>query len=235
MDKETKSLLESAGLTELEPGPMPIIPKAMWAQIEEWLLAWKHAAALKKAGLQAPGALLLHGPTGTGKTSLARAILKYMPGRTGVILEAHNILTSGFGMSAKNVARAFMAAEYLKPLMVVEEVDALGISRQGSNNNSCATEENKITIALMRHLESAQFPIIATTNFHKHLDAALLRRFEIQLEVPLLDAKGRGIILRKILGRDADEELIALPLVHSIRIAHRVRRLEFLAALEAEG
>ena len=211
MDAETKKILESAGLTELEPGPLPIIPKAMWAQIEEWLLAWKHAAALKKAGLQAPGALLLHGPTGTGKTSLARAILKFMPGRTGVILESHNILTSGFGMSAQNVARAFRAAEYLSPLMVVEEVDALGISRQGAGTNSCAT------------------------NFHEHLDTALLRRFELQLEVPLLDAKGRSIILRKILGRDADEELIALPLVHSIRIAHRVRRLEFLAALEAQG
>jgi hypothetical protein len=37
----------------------------------------------------------------------------------------------------------------------------------------------------------------------------------------------------KILGREAEEDLIAMPLVHSIRIAHRMRRLEFLAALEA--
>jgi len=235
MDTETKNLMQAAGLTELEPGPLPIIPKAMWAEIQEWIMSWKHAEALREAGLQAPGALLLHGPTGTGKTSLARAILKYMSGRPGVIMEAHNLLMSGFGMSAQNIAMGFRAAEVIEALMVIEEIDALGISRQGGNNNSCATEENKITIALMRHLESATFPIIATTNFHEHLDAALLRRFEMQIEVPLLDAKGRGIILKKILGKDASDELIALPLVTSIRLAHRMRRLEFIAELEAKG
>lgn len=232
---EHTDLLQAAGLTVLEPGPLPIIPKAMWAEIQEWIMSWKHAEALKEAGLQAPGALLLHGPTGTGKTSLARAILKWMPGRPGVIMEAHNLLTSGFGMSAQNIAMGFRAAEVTEALMVIEEIDALGISRQGGNSKSCATEENKITIALMRHLESATFPIIATTNFHEHLDAALLRRFEMQLEVPLLDAKGRGIILEKILGRKASDDLIALPLVTSIRLAHRMRRLEFISQREAKG
>jgi SpoVK/Ycf46/Vps4 family AAA+-type ATPase len=231
MDKETRNLLESAGLRELESGPMPIIPKAMWAQIEEWLLAWKHAAALKKAGLQAPGALLLYGPTGTGKTSLARAILKYMPGRVGAIMETHNMLTQMFGGSERNVAKGFDAAERARALLVIEEVDGLGLKR--NPNSNCETNA-RITIALMRCLEDAKFPVIATTNFKDNLDPALARRFELQLEVPLLDAKGRGIILKKILGRDADEELIALPLVHSIRIAHRLRRLEFLADLEAK-
>ena len=236
MSTETNKELEVFGLTELKPGPLPIIPKTLWAELQEWLLAWRHADALREAGLMAPGGLLLYGPTGSGKTSLAQALLKYMGGRPGVIIEAHNILTSGFGMSARNLALAFAGAEAIGGLLVIEEVDALGISRyDNSASNSCATEENKITIALMRHLEAATVPIIATTNFHGSLDPALLRRFEMQLEVPEADAKCRALILKKILEAEPPEELVALPLVRSIRLAHRMKRNAFIAAREARG
>jgi SpoVK/Ycf46/Vps4 family AAA+-type ATPase len=98
-----------------------------------------------------------------------------------------------------------------------------------------AAEETRITVALMRSLEAATFPVIATTNFHEALDAALLRRFEMKMEVPALDAKGRAIILRKILNDEPSEELIGLPLVESIRLAHRMRRRAFIDTLEAQN
>lgn len=228
-----KALLE-AGLTELEPGPLPIVPKLLWREIEEWITAWRHAEAIREAGLAPPGALLLYGPTGTGKTTLARAILKYMSGRQGVILESHNVVTSMFGESAQNVARGFVTAERYDALLVVEEIDALGVSR-GNQRGNLATEESRITIALMRHLELARIPVIATTNHREALDSALLRRFEMQIEVPALDETGRAVILRKILGKDAPSGLIALPLTESIRLAHRLRRVEFIAEREAKS
>jgi SpoVK/Ycf46/Vps4 family AAA+-type ATPase len=227
--------IRSSLLVELEPGPMPIIPKAMWAELSEWLAAWRHADALREEGLTPPGALLLHGPTGTGKTSLARALLKHMGGRPGLILESHNAVTGLFGQSAKNVADAFDQAAAADALLVIEEIDALGMDRAKTGKAGLAAEETRITVALMRALESATFPVIATTNFHGALDAALLRRFEMQMEVPALDAKGRAIILKKILNEEPPEELIALPLVESIRLAHRLRRRAFIATLEGRG
>jgi SpoVK/Ycf46/Vps4 family AAA+-type ATPase len=228
------SQIQGTGLEELEPGPMPIIPKTLWAQIEEWLLAWKHAEALRKEGLQAPGAMLLYGPTGSGKTSLARAILKHMGGRPGVILEAHNALTKMFGESAANVAKGFRAAQAMDALLVVEEIDALGMSRR-EEGGACGGEENKITIALMRMVESATSPVIATTNFKDALDPALLRRFELKIEVPSADEKARRHILAKILGEPPSDEMVALPLVDSIPLAHRIRRAAFIAKLESGG
>ena len=222
-------------LIDLEPGPLPIIPKTLWVEIQEWILAWKHAEALREAKLQAPGALLLYGPTGSGKTSLARAILKYMPGRQGLIMEAHNTVTSYFGMSAKNVAAGFKQAEDAEALFVIEEIDALGISRAANSKGMSAAEEGKITIALMRCLEDAKVPVIATTNFKDSLDAALLRRFEVKLEVPEADAKCRALILKKILEVEPPDELVALPLVESIRLAHRMKRKAFIDAREARG
>ena len=228
-DADDFAWLAGSVLIELEPGPVPVIPRALWAQVDEWILAWKHVDGLREAGLDMPGGLLLHGPTGSGKTSLARGILNYMQGRQGVILEAHNVLTEMFGESPKNVARGFALAERHEALLVIEEIDAIGMKRSQRSNS----EENaKITIALMRCLEGAKIPVIATTNFKEHLDPALLRRFELQLEVPALDERGRAFVLKKILGRDPEPELVALPLNESIRVARRLKRCEFLAECE---
>lgn len=231
MSENDTAWLAGSGLIELEPGPMPIIPKPLWAEIELWILSWKHADALAEEGLEAPGALLLHGPTGSGKTSLARGVLKYMQGRVGCIMEAHNIVDSHFGQSEKNLAKGFHLAEYHGAMLVIEEIDALGMSRSRSDHEATT----RITIAMMRCLEAAKIPVIATTNFKAHLDPALLRRFETQIEVPALDEKGRTHVLKKILGKEPEPELVAMPLNESIRIARRMRRVDFLASLEGKA
>ena len=222
-DENNNAWQEKAGLTVLEPGPRPIIPKRLWAEIQEWITAWRHADALKAEGLAAPGALLLHGPTGTGKTMLAAALLKYM-GLEGGVMDSHNVLQCMFGESERALAAGFHAADAAGGLLVVEEIDALG----------SAEATRRVTIALMRCLEMVSVPVIATTNCKGALDAALLRRFEMQLEIPELDEQGRTLVLRKILKEEPAAEMVALPLVESIRLAHRMRRAAFLARLEGE-
>ena len=233
MAEETDTAwMDGTVLIELEPGPLPIIPKALWAEIQEWMLAWKHADALRDEGLEAPGGLLLHGPTGSGKTSLARGILKYIGDRPGCILEAHNVTRSLMGETESGVVQAFKLSDHQGALLVIEELDALGSAREMNTGGGADNARRNVVICLMRLLEAAQFPVIATTNHKDTIDAALLRRFELQLEVPALDEKGRGIVLRKILGRDPEPELVALPLNESIRIARRLRRREFLMTCE---
>lgn len=234
MSSNTTDWLEGTGLIELVPGPLPVIKKSLWMELQEWLASWRHADALRKAGLMAPGALLLYGPPGSGKSSLCAALLKHLPGRDGCVMETFNMIVGLHGESERNIAKAFTAAERHGALLIIEEIDALGGDRRDVRSN-LAEAERRQTITLMRHIERSQSPIIATTNYAESLDPALKRRFEKCLEVPLVDADGRAAVLKKIIGRDAPPELIELPLVESIRIAHRMRRLEFIAELEGRS
>lgn len=221
-------------LAVLKPGPMPVIPRDLWDQIAEWIAGWEHAKALREAGLMMPGALLLYGPPGSGKTMLASAILAKMDGREAVVMESCDVIASHLGESEKNIAEAFREAEGSGQMLVIEELDAIGVSRR-QTLGSTMQAHNMITITLMRKIEQATVPVIATTNFRERIDEALLRRFELQLEIPVLGDEGRRLLLKKIMQSEPDAELVAKPLVESIRIAHRLRRREFLKSLNAHG
>lgn len=221
---------ETIDLAELKPGPMPVIPKSIWAEIDEWIKGWTHAEAITLAGLMMPGALLLHGPPGSGKTMMASSILSKMAGREGLVMESCDVITGVLGSSERNIARAFKQAEAENKLLVIEELDSIGVSRR-LTEGSTSQAHNMITITLMRKLESATIPVIATTNFRERIDEALLRRFELQLEIPVLEAEGRRLLLKKIMQSEPDDKLVEMKLVESIRIAHRIRRRSFLETL----
>jgi SpoVK/Ycf46/Vps4 family AAA+-type ATPase len=213
---------------------MPVIPRDLWAQIEEWIQGWSHAEKLREAGLMMPGALLLYGPPGSGKTMLASAILGKMPIEGGVVMESCDVIASYLGESEKNIANAFRDVEASNQMLVIEELDAIGCSRRLSQG-STSQAHNMITITLMRKIEAARVPVIATTNYRERIDEALLRRFELQLEIPVLGEEGRRLLLKKIMLKEPEPELVAKPLVESIRIAHRIRRREFLKSLNNHG
>lgn len=217
-------------LAELRPGVMPVIPKALWQQIDEWIEGWRHAEALMEHGLMKPGALLLHGPPGSGKSMLASAILAKMEGRKGFVMESCDVVASKLGESERNVASAFRMAEREDRLLLIEEIDSIGLDRRQSTG-STSQAHNMITITLMRKVEAAEVPVIATTNLRERLDGALLRRFELQLEIPVLGEDGRRLLLKKIMQKEPEAELVAMPLVESIRVAHRIRRREFIQSL----
>lgn len=221
-------------LAELKPGPMPVIPRDLWNQIEEWIAGWKHAEELREAGLLMPGALLLYGPPGSGKTMLASAILSKMDGREAVVMESCDVIASHLGESEKNIADAFRDVEATNQMLLIEEIDGIGVSRR-MTQGSTSQAHNMITITLMRKLEQATVPVIATTNFRDRIDEALLRRFELQLEIPILNEEGRRMLLKKIMQAEPDEKLVGMPLVESIRVAHRIRRREFLKSLMSHG
>ena len=218
---------ENKDLLRLVPGMIPVLPDAIKAEVAEWVYGWNRETDLAAEQCACPGALLLHGPTGTGKSTVAASLANLLVNRPAVLMEAHRILDSFLGSTGKALAKAFETCQKTGALLVLEEIDGLAINRAKGSSSEVA-ELKRITVALMRLLDAATFPIVATTNMAEDMDPALLRRFEFKLELlPLPEEKRREILAAK-LGASPPADLVALPLNESIPLVLRLRRKRIL-------
>lgn len=163
----------------------------------------KDSTRLKKFDMEVPRGMLFSGEPGTGKTLLAKAIA----GESGVpflYLNASSCIEIYAGTGAKRIRGIFKAAKKISPCIVfIDEIDAIGMVRSGTNSNS----ENVQTLnALLQEMdgfdtESGIF-VIGATNNADSLDKALLRagRFDRQVVIsPPKDWKVRKEIFEHYL------------------------------------
>ena len=192
--------------------------KGELAEIVDFL---KNPERYQKLGGRTPHGVLLYGPPGTGKTLLARAVAG----------EAHaaffSIAASEFieaivGVGAARVRDLFAKAKEAAPAIIfIDELDAIGRSRQGSASVTGANDEREQTLdqilTEMDGFEPSQAVIvIGATNRAEILDPALLRpgRFDRRVAVQPPDRAGRLKILevhtRSVpLADEVDLDLIA--------------------------
>ena len=144
--------------------------------------------------LQPPKGVLLHGPPGTGKTMLARALAKEAS-VAFINVNIARLLSKWYGESNKYAYAYFSLAAKLAPsILFVDEIDCLFSSRlQGEHEATAMLRALILSLwdGLLSPSSSAPIVVIAATNRAHAVDAAVLRRLPLTFEVPLPDEAAR--------------------------------------------
>jgi transitional endoplasmic reticulum ATPase len=160
-------------------------------------LPLRHPELFQRLGVDPPKGVLLHGPPGTGKTRLARAVANESDAQFFHIA-GPEIMGSAYGESEKRLRELFDEAGQAAPSIIfIDEIDAIAPKR-----DQVTGEAEKRLVAqlltLMDGLEPRQnLVVIAATNRPEAIDEALRRpgRFDREIVVGVPDESGRREIL----------------------------------------
>jgi cell division protease FtsH len=155
-----------------------------------------------RLGGRMPHGVLLSGAPGTGKTLLARAVAGEAHAAFFSI-SASEFIEAIVGVGAARVRDLFIKAKEAAPAIVfIDELDAIGRSRQGSVSVTGANDEREQTLdQILTELDGFEpaeaVIVLAATNRPDVLDPALLRpgRFDRRVAVQAPDRTGRRQIL----------------------------------------
>jgi transitional endoplasmic reticulum ATPase len=152
----------------------------------------------KHLGIQPHKGIILHGPPGTGKTMIAKAIANEIKAHF-ILVNGPEILSKWVGESEKNLRNLFEEANKYQPSVIFfDEIDAIASKRSGSETGRNAAQiVNQLLTLFDGVKENKGVVILASTNRIELLDPAILRsgRFDYKIAVPNPNLEGCRIIL----------------------------------------
>lgn len=163
----------------------------------EWPM--KYPGLYDKLGHNMPRGILLHGPSGTGKTLLAKAVATQSEANF-VSVRGPELLSKWVGESERGIREIFKRARQSAPCVVFfDEIDSIAPIR-GAGGETAVTE--RVVSQLLTELDGMEnmhgVVVLAATNRADMIDPALLRpgRFDKIIQIPLPDKESRKNILR---------------------------------------
>lgn len=161
----------------------------------EWPM--KYPIFYSNLGYRTPRGILLHGPSGTGKTLLAKAVATESEANF-ISVKGPELLSKWIGESERGIREVFRRARQASPCVIFfDEIDSIAPTR--GMGETAVTE--KVVSQLLTELDGIEslhgVVVIAATNRADMIDKALLRpgRFDKMVLVPIPDKEGRLKIL----------------------------------------
>jgi transitional endoplasmic reticulum ATPase len=163
----------------------------------EWPM--KYPGLYDKLGHKMPRGILLHGPSGTGKTLLAKAVATQSEANF-ISVRGPELLSKWVGESERGIREIFKRARQSSPCVIFfDEIDSIAPLR-GAGGENAVTE--RVVSQLLTELDGMEnmhgVIVLAATNRADMIDPALLRpgRFDKIIQIPLPDKESRKSILK---------------------------------------
>ena len=145
--------------------------------------------------------ILLHGPSGTGKTSIVEQLARVTE-RNILQVDMSAIRSRWYGESEKGIKKIFDEYESVcskvgnTPILLLNECDALLSKRNNAGEDRHDQTEAIMTNLLLEHFEKNKGIIIGITNLVENLDPAFMRRFTMKYLIDKPTKKAVRSILR---------------------------------------
>lgn len=161
-------------------------------------LPLRHPELFEKLGIEPPKGVLLHGPPGTGKTMIAKAVANETDANF-VAISGPEIISKYYGESEKQIREKFEDAEKSAPSIIfIDEIDSIAPKREEVTGEV----ERRVVAQLLSLMDGlkarGEVIVIAATNRPNAVDLALRRggRFDREIEIGIPDKTGRLEILQ---------------------------------------
>lgn len=173
------------GIVDINYNPeMPelILSKSTQTRLKDFEDTIKIKDKLDNLGMPFNMSLLLYGPPGCGKTSIANYLANKLE-LPLVIARLDTLVSSLLGNTAKNLRRVFDYASRQPCVLFLDEFDAIAKSRDDCHELG---ELKRIVNSLLQNLDNycQNGVLVAATNHQEMLDDAIWRRFQTIIEVP---------------------------------------------------
>jgi SpoVK/Ycf46/Vps4 family AAA+-type ATPase len=152
---------------------------------------------LHKFDLPVSNRVLFYGPPGCGKT-LASYVLAGELEKLMLVVNLGAIVSSKLGETSKNLAKVFRRAATEECIVFIDEFDTLGKVRDYSQDHGEMKRVVNTLLQLFDYLPSSSV-IIAATNQVDMIDEALLRRFDVKINLELPDEGHISELINKTL------------------------------------
>ncbi len=209
--------LESPDIPWTEIGGLEEVKRELQEAVE-WPLRYPNL--YKELGHTIPKGILLHGPSGTGKTMLAKAVATESEANF-ISVKGPELISKWVGESERGIREIFRRARQASPCVIFfDEIDSIAPTRGGGMEGGIHSSTERMVSQLLTEMDGIQeihgVVVLAATNRVDMIDTALLRpgRFDKIVYVPKPEVKTRQKILEihtkgKPLGRDVDLKRIA--------------------------
>jgi transitional endoplasmic reticulum ATPase len=174
-----------------------ILPEAVTAELKQVQSLVADPDRAKAYGVEVPSGLLLAGPPGTGKTTVARVLAAQ--GRFSFYpITAADLTSKWVGESEASVVRLFERARANAPAIIfIDEIDALAGKRFEGSASYLDRTLTQLLTEIDGMVDQRGVFVMAATNRPDVLDPALLRggRLSRTITIPLPDQAGRRRML----------------------------------------